>query len=165
MSDLDTIKEKYARQIEAAADLRALDDIRVAALGKKGEVSLKMRELGKMSVEEKKVMGPALNGLKNEIAALVETRKTTLEDAALDAALASETLDMSLPVGRAAGTLHPVQQVMEEMAVIFSDMGFSVAEGPDIEDDFHNFTALNFPPGHPARDMHDTFFMVADEDG
>ena len=165
MSDLDTIKEKYASQIEAAADLRALDDIRVAALGKKGEVSLKMRELGKMSVEEKKVMGPALNGLKNEIAALVETRKTALEDAALDAALTSETLDMSLPVGRPAGTLHPVQQVMEEMAVIFSDMGFSVAEGPDIEDDFHNFTALNFPPGHPARDMHDTFFMVADEDG
>ena len=118
-----------------------------------------------MSPDEKKVMGPALNGLKNELNAAVETRKTTLENAALDAALANETMDMSLPVGKASGTLHPVSQVMEEMAVIFSDMGFSVAEGPDIEDDFHNFTALNFPPGHPARDMHDTFFMTPDENG
>ncbi|MGB0906332.1 MAG: phenylalanine--tRNA ligase subunit alpha [Maricaulaceae bacterium] len=148
-----------------AADLRALDDIRVAALGKKGEVSLMMRGLGKMTPEEKKVMGPALNGLKNDIAALIETRKDVLEAAEMDAALANEAMDMSLPVGRAAGTLHPVQQVMEEMAVIFSDMGFSVAEGPDIEDDFHNFTALNFPPGHPARDMHDTFFMTPDSEG
>jgi len=169
MSDLapeiGSAKEKYAAQVAAAADLRALDDIRVAALGKKGEISAMMQGLGKMSIDEKKVMGPALNGLKKEIAALVEARKTQLEDIALDAALASETLDMSLPVGRKAGTLHPVQQVMEEMAVIFSDMGFSVAEGPDIEDDFHNFTALNFPPGHPARDMHDTFFMTPDADG
>ncbi|WP_371396299.1 phenylalanine--tRNA ligase subunit alpha [Fretibacter rubidus] len=165
MSELDTVKDKFAAQIEAASELRALDDIRVSALGKKGEISAMMAGLGKMSIEEKKVMGPALNGLKRDIAALIEARKTVLEDAALDAALASETMDMSLPVGRAAGTLHPVQQVMEEMAVIFSDMGFSVAEGPDIEDDFHNFTALNFPPGHPARDMHDTFFMKPDADG
>ena len=165
MSDLTAVKEKYAAQISGAADLRALDDIRVAALGKKGEVSAMMQGLGKMTIEEKKVMGPALNGLKREIGALVEARKTALEDAELDAALASETMDMSLPVGKPSGTLHPVQQVMEEMAVIFSDMGFSVAEGPDIEDDFHNFTALNFPPGHPARDMHDTFFMKPDADG
>jgi len=133
------------------------------SLGKKGEVSLMMRELGKMSVEEKKVMGPALNGLKNDLNALIEAKKSDLENAALDNALASETMDMSLPLKRAKGSLHPVPQVMEEMAVIFSDMGFSVAEGPDIEDDFHNFTALNFPPGHPARDMHDTFFMSAVE--
>jgi len=104
---------------------------------------------------------PALNGLKNDLAALIDAKKTALENADLDAALSRETLDMSLPVGGASGTLHPVAQVMEEMAVIFSDMGFSVAEGPDIEDDFHNFTALNFPKGHPARDMHDTFFMRA----
>ena len=159
MSDIAAIQDKYANQIMAVDDLRALDDIRVEALGKKGEVSLLMRGLGKMSVEEKTVMGPALNALKNDIAALVDAKKVVLENAAMDAALASETMDMSLPVGRAQGTLHPVAQVMEEMAVIFSDMGFSVAEGPDIEDDFHNFTALNFPPGHPARDMHDTFFM------
>ena len=163
MSDIAATQTKFAEQIAAADDLRALDDIRVAALGKKGEVSKMMQGLGKMSIDEKKVMGPALNGLKNDIAALVETKKTELENAALDAALASETMDMTLPVGGASGTLHPVQQVMEEMAVIFSDMGFSVAEGPDIEDDFHNFTALNFPPGHPARDMHDTFFMTAPE--
>ena len=164
MSDIALVKDKYASQIMDANNLRTLDDIRVEALGKKGEVSMMMRGLGKMSPDEKKVMGPALNGLKNEIAALIETKKTALENEALDAALASETMDMSLPVGASSGTLHPVQQVMEEMAVIFSDMGFSVAEGPDIEDDFHNFTALNFPKGHPARDMHDTFFMSA-EDG
>jgi phenylalanyl-tRNA synthetase alpha chain len=163
MSELIAAKEKYARLIAGAGDLRALDDIRVAALGKKGEISAMMQGLGKMSIEDKKVMGPALNGLKKDITALIEARKTALEDAALDAALASERLDMSLPVGAQSGTLHPVQQVMEEMAVIFSDMGFSVAEGPDIEDDFHNFTALNFPKGHPARDMHDTFFMSAPE--
>jgi len=163
MSDIASVKEKFAAQIARSTDLRSLDDIRVSALGKKGEVSQMMQTLGKMSIDEKKVMGPALNGLKKDIAALVEAKKSQLENAALDAALASETLDMSLPVGTALGTLHPVQQVMEEMAVIFSDMGFSVAEGPDIEDDFHNFTALNFPKGHPARDMHDTFFMSAEE--
>ena len=162
MTDLTAVKDKYAALITGAEKLRALDDIRVSALGKKGEISGMMQGLGKMSIEEKKVMGPALNGLKKDIAALIDARKAALENAALDAALASETMDMSLPVGRASGTLHPVQQVMEEMAVIFSDMGFSVAEGPDIEDDFHNFTALNFPKGHPARDMHDTFFMKPD---
>ena len=164
MSDIASVKEKYTAQIAQSSDLKSLDDIRVAALGKKGEVSKMMQGLGKMSIDEKKVMGPALNGLKKDIAALVEAKKEALENEALDAALASETMDMSLPVGNTQGTLHPVQQVMEEMAVIFSDMGFSVAEGPDIEDDFHNFTALNFPKGHPARDMHDTFFMSA-EDG
>ena len=163
MSDIAAVKDKFADQIEAVSDLRALDDIRVAALGKKGEIGKMMQGLGKMSIDEKKVMGPALNGLKKDITAMVETKKEQLENAALDAALTSETMDMSLPVGAAGGTLHPVQQVMEEMAVIFSDMGFSVAEGPDIEDDFHNFTALNFPKGHPARDMHDTFFMTAPE--
>lgn len=163
MTDLSALKDKYADQIQTAADLGALDDIRVAALGKKGEISLQMRTLGKMSVEEKKVMGPALNGLKNEIAELVEARKTVLESAALNAALASETLDMSLPVNTAQGTLHPIMQVMEEMAAIFADQGFAVAEGPDIETDFHNFTALNFPVGHPARDMHDTFFLPAND--
>ena len=165
MTDIAAILEKFSAQITAADELRALDDIRVAALGKKGEISMMMRGLGKMSPEEKKVMGPALNGLKNDLGALIDAKKETLENAALDAALASETMDMSLPVGAQSGTLHPVAQVMEEMAVIFSDMGFSVAEGPDIEDDFHNFTALNFPKGHPARDMHDTFFMAPEEDG
>ena len=163
MTDIASVKDKFAAEIIAAGDLKTLDDIRVAALGKKGEVSLMMRGLGQMSPEEKKTMGPALNGLKNDIAGLVDARKAVLELAAMNEALSSETMDMSLPVRLNVGTLHPVQQVMEEMAVIFSDMGFSVAEGPDIEDDFHNFTALNFPPGHPARDMHDTFFMTSEE--
>ena len=163
MSDIASVKEKYTAQIAQSSDLKNLDDIRVAALGKKGEVSKMMQGLGKMSIDEKKVMGPALNGLKKDITVLIESKKEALENEALDAALASETMDMSLPVSNRQGTLHPVQQVMEEMAVIFSDMGFSVAEGPDIEDDFHNFTALNFPKGHPARDMHDTFFMSADD--
>ena len=165
MAKIDEIKDKYTAKIADACDLAALDAIRVAALGKKGEVSLQMRTLGQMSVDEKKIMGPALNGLKNELATLIEARKTELEREALEHALRTETLDMSLPVNIKTGTLHPVMQVFEEIAVIFADQGYSVAEGPDIEDDFHNFTALNFPPGHPARDMHDTFFLKPDENG
>lgn len=161
-SDLDALEARLSADIEAASDLAALDALRVGALGKKGEVSLKMRELGKMSPDERQVMGPALNGLKDRLNTLLERRKTTLEDAAMTAALASETVDVTRPVKREAqGSLHPVAQVMEELAVIFADMGFAVAEGPDVEDDFHNFTALNFPEDHPARDTHDTFFMKA----
>ncbi len=163
MADLQEIKDKYTGLIAGAEDLAALDKVRVAALGKKGEVSLQMRTLGQMSPEDKKVMGPALNGLKNELATLIEARKAELEHEALEHALKTETLDMTLPVRVETGTLHPVMQVFEEIAVIFADQGYKVAEGPDIEDDFHNFTALNFPPGHPARDMHDTFFLKADE--
>ena len=159
MDEIEALKGRYAEAVAGAGDLRALDDVRVAALGKKGEVSMLMRGLGGMSAEEKRVMGPALNGLKTEIAEAVEARRTELERAELERRLATEKMDMGLPVGEARGTLHPIMQVMEEMAVIFSDMGFKVAEGPDIEDDFHNFTALNFPEGHPARDIHDTFFM------
>ena len=163
-SDLEALEARLSADIEAASDLAALDALRVGALGKKGEVSLKMRELGKMSPEERQVMGPALNGLKDRLNTLLETRKATLEDAAMNAALASESVDVTRPVKREAqGSLHPVAQVMEELAVIFADMGFAVAEGPDVEDDFHNFTALNFPPDHPARDTHDTFFMKAAE--
>ena len=163
-ADLDQLEARLSQAIEAADDLAALDALRVAALGKKGEVSLKMRELGKMSPEERQVMGPALNGLRDRLAQAIEAKKIALEDAALNAALASETVDVTRPVRREpAGSLHPVNQVMEELAVIFADMGFKVAEGPDVEDDFHNFTALNFPPDHPARDTHDTFFMTAAE--
>ncbi|MEQ8404703.1 MAG: phenylalanine--tRNA ligase subunit alpha [Oceanicaulis sp.] len=162
--DLADLEQSYRDRIEDAGDLAALDALRVAALGKKGEVSLKMRELGKMTPEERQVMGPALNGLKDRLAAAIDTKKDALEDAALNQALASETVDVTRPVRREpVGSLHPVNQVMEELAVIFADMGFKVAEGPDVEDDFHNFTALNFPPDHPARDTHDTFFMKAAE--
>ena len=159
---LDSLEADIRAQIDAARDEASLDEIRVAAVGKKGEISLKMRELGKMSPEERQVMGPALNGLKTRINEALAARKTHLEDEALNARLATETVDVTLPIKREPqGSLHPVSQVMEELAVIFADMGFAVAEGPDVEDDFHNFTALNFPEGHPARDTHDTFFMEA----
>jgi phenylalanyl-tRNA synthetase alpha chain len=161
---LSELESRISAEIDAAGDLAALDQVRVSALGKKGEVSLKMRELGRMSPDERQVMGPALNGLRDRLANAIEAKKTALEDAALNAALANETVDVTRPAARTRpGALHPVSQVMEELAVIFADMGFKVAEGPDVEDDFHNFTALNFPEDHPARDTHDTFFMQAGE--
>ena len=160
MSELETIESEALSAVEAAGDLAALDAVRVAELGKKGRVSGLMKGLGKMSPEERQEMGPVLNALKTRVADAVSARKTTLEDAALDAQLATEKEDLTLPPRpEQVGALHPVMQVFEEMAAIFGDMGFTVAEGPDIEDDWHNFTALNFPEGHPARETHDTFFM------
>ena len=160
MSELETIESEALSAVEAAGDLAALDAVRVAELGKKGRVSGLMKGLGKMSPEERQEMGPALNALKGRVADAVAARKAALEDAALDAQLATETEDLTLPPRpEQVGALHPVMQVFEEMAAIFGDMGFTVAEGPDIEDDWHNFTALNFPEGHPARETHDTFFM------
>ena len=160
MSELETIESEALGAVEAAADLAALDAVRVAELGKKGRVSAFMKTLGKMTPEERQVAGPLLNALKTRIADAVSARKIVLEDAALDAQLATEREDLTLPPpAEPVGALHPVMQVFEEMAAIFGDMGFAVAEGPDIEDDWHNFTALNFPEGHPARETHDTFFM------
>ncbi|MGP1274599.1 MAG: phenylalanine--tRNA ligase subunit alpha [Caulobacterales bacterium] len=162
--DLAALEARYLAALEAASDIAALEEVRVAALGKKGELSLKMRDLGGMSPDERKVFGPALNGLKDRLTAAIEARKAALEADALNAALRTERVDITLPAPREAkGSLHPVSQVMEELAAIFADMGFAVAEGPDVEDDFHNFTALNFPADHPARDTHDTFFMEAGE--
>lgn len=166
MSDIETLEKDIASKVEAAADIAALEDVRVAALGKKGVVSERMKTLGKMSPEERKEMGPALNGLKTRIAEAIEAKKTALEDAALEARLATEKVDVTLPVApESKGKIHPVSQVFDEITAIFSAMGFDVAEGPDIEDDFHNFTALNFPEDHPAREMHDTFFFEPKEDG
>ena len=157
---MDDLKQKYFDAIGAAADEAALEEIRVAAVGKKGEVALKMRELGKMSPEERQVMGPKLNALKDEINAALAARKSALGDAALDERLKAEWLDVTLPGRpRPQGTLHPVSQVTEEVSTIFADMGFAVAEGPQIEDDWHNFDALNIPPHHPARQEFDTFYM------
>ncbi|MEZ5896372.1 MAG: phenylalanine--tRNA ligase subunit alpha [Parvularculaceae bacterium] len=166
MTNLKDLESEITGQIAAADTLAALDEVRVAALGKRGAVSERMKTLGKMSPEERKEMGPALNGLKDRVAAAIEVKKSALEDAALDARLASERIDVTLPVApEAKGKIHPVSQVTEEIIAIFSAMGFDVAEGPDIEDDFHNFTALNFPPDHPAREMHDTFFFNEKADG
>jgi len=163
MNALDVLKAKYLDGIAQAADEAALEELRLAALGKKGEISLKMRELGQMSPEERQTTGAALNVLKNEIDAALRAKKEALADAALDARLRNEWLDVTLPGRpRRAGTIHPVSQVMDEVTAIFADMGFAVAEGPQIESDWYNFDALNIAPEHPARQEHDTFFMARD---
>ena len=161
---MDDLRQKYIDAIAAAADEAALEEIRVAAVGKKGEVALAMRELGKMTPEERQLMGPKLNALKDEINAALAAKKSALGDAALDERLKAEWLDVTLPGRpRPQGTLHPVSQVTEEVSTIFADMGFAVAEGPQIEDDWHNFDALNIPPHHPARQEFDTFYMHRQE--
>ncbi len=156
MSDL---RDKYLRAIAGAGDEAALEALRVQALGKKGEISLAMRELGRMSAEERQEAGPRLNALKDEINAALAARKAALADAALDERLRGEWLDVTLPARpRRQGTIHPVSQVTEEVTAIFADMGFAVAEGPQIESDWYNFDALNIPAHHPARAEMDTFY-------
>lgn len=164
MDGLDALRATYLAGIAGAADETALEEIRVAALGKKGEISLKMRELGGMDPAARQAAGAALNALKDEIDAALRARKTALGDAAMESRLASEWLDVTLPGRpRRMGTIHPVSQVMEEVTAIFADMGFAVAEGPQVESDWFNFDALNIPPEHPARQEHDTFFMARAE--
>ncbi len=161
---MDELRTRYLGAIAGAADEAALEELRVAALGKKGEVSLKMRELGGMTPEERQVAGPALNALKDEINGAITAKKAALEDAALDARLKDEWLDVTLPARqRAHGSVHPVSQVTEEVTAILSDMGFSVAEGPQVESDWYNFDALNIPDHHPARTEMDTFYMAQAE--
>ncbi|HBZ44034.1 MAG TPA: phenylalanine--tRNA ligase subunit alpha, partial [Maritimibacter sp.] len=161
---MDDLKQKYLDLIAGAADEATIEDIRLQAVGKKGEVALKMRELGKMTPEERQVMGPKLNALKDEINSALAAKKAALADAALDERLRGEWLDVTLPGrNRPQGSIHPISQVTEEVAAIFADMGFAVAEGPQIEDDWYPFDALNIPPHHPARQEHDTFFMHREE--
>ena len=156
---MDDLKNKYLSMIADAADEAAIEDLRVQAVGKKGEISLMMRELGKMSPEERQTAGPALNALKDEINSALAAKKAALADAALDARLRDEWLDVTLPSRpRRQGTIHPISQVTEEVTAIFADMGFSVAEGPQIESDWYNFDALNIPGHHPARAEMDTFY-------
>ncbi len=165
---IEILRDQITAEIAAADTLQALDNVRVGALGKKGSVSALLATLGKMTPEERKVAGPAINGLKNEIAGAVEARGAELKKAELEKRLASERVDITLPVRPgplARGRVHPVSQVIDEITAIFSDMGFALAEGPDIETDYYNFTALNFPEGHPAREMHDTFFFNPDSEG
>ena len=157
---MEYLRSKYLRKIAEATDEGALEAIRVAAMGKKGEVSLKLRELGRMTTQERRVAGPALNALKEEIGAALAARKAALCDTALEERLRAEWLDVTLP-GRPmrCGTLHPVGQVTEEITAIFAEMGFSVAEGPRIDTDWYNFDALNMPDHHPARAEMDTFYL------
>ena len=156
---MDDLKAKYLNLIADAADEAAIEDLRVQAVGKKGEISLQMRSLGKMTPEERQVAGPALNALKDEINSALAAKKSALSDAALDARLRTEWLDVTLPArDRRQGSVHPFSQVTEELTAIFADMGFRVAEGPQIESDWYNFDALNIPGHHPARAEMDTFY-------
>ncbi len=158
---MDDLRDKYLALVAEVADESALEALRVQAVGKKGEVALKMRELGKMTPEQRQIMGPKLNALKDEINAALAAKKAALADAALDARLRDEWLDVTFPGRtRAAGTIHPISQVTEEVTAIFADMGFSVAEGGQIETDWYNFDALNIPGHHPARAEMDTFYMA-----
>ncbi|PWC55134.1 phenylalanine--tRNA ligase subunit alpha [Azospirillum sp. TSO22-1] len=156
----DALKNELLQLVTDAPDLAALEEVRVAALGKKGRVTGLMKELGGLSPDERRERGAALNLLKDEIAAAIDARKADLNTAHLKARLEAERIDVTLPVRpEVEGRIHPISQTIDEIVAIFAEMGFTVADGPDVEDDFHNFTALNFPPGHPARDMHDTFYL------
>ncbi|MCH8037192.1 MAG: phenylalanine--tRNA ligase subunit alpha [Proteobacteria bacterium] len=160
--DLQHLKDETIAAVEAAGDLAALEAVRVSALGKKGRITGRMKTLGGLEPAARKAAGQALNALKNAVAEAIEARKTALADAELEARLAGERLDVTLPARPdRLGRIHPISQTMEELIAIFGEMGFTVAEGPDIEDDFHNFTALNIPPEHPARQEHDTFYLPA----
>ncbi|MFZ1813153.1 MAG: phenylalanine--tRNA ligase subunit alpha [Rhizobiaceae bacterium] len=168
MSAVDTIENEIMAAIQAAADEAALEQVRIAALGKKGSITEHMKTLGSMSAQDRQVMGPRLNGLKNTVGDAIAARKEVLKREAMAGRLERERLDVTLPLRPApadAGRIHPISQVIDEITAIFSDMGFSIADGPDIETDYYNFTALNFPEGHPAREMHDTFFMKEKPEG
>jgi phenylalanyl-tRNA synthetase alpha chain len=168
MADPITLEREILAAIDGAADEAALEAVRVAALGKKGSVSELLKTLGAMTPDERKQQGPLINGLKERATEAIAARRRVLKDAALDARLNTETVDVTLPLREPAaetGRIHPISQVIDELTAIFADMGFAVAEGPDIETDDYNFTMLNFPPGHPAREMHDTFYLQPGADG
>ena len=168
MSDLSRLESETLASVAAAADEAALETVRVGALGKKGAISQLLATLGKMSPDDRRSAGAAINALKDKVSEALTARRLVLGEAALAARLASETVDVTLPLrgsGLETGRIHPISQVTDELTVIFADMGFSIAEGPDIESDDYNFTKLNFPVGHPAREMHDTFFFQPDING
>lgn len=162
----DTLKAELLAEVAATDSLDALEAVRISALGKKGRITGQMKLLGGLDPESRRDAGQALNTVKDAVAAALEARKADLAQAALAARLEAERVDVSLPIRpQATGRIHPISQTIDEMIAIFADMGFEVAEGPDIEDDFHNFTALNMPPEHPARQMHDTFYLPDADDG
>ncbi len=168
MSDLQNLETELLEAVANATTLQELESVRVSALGKKGQISALMKGLGKMQPEERKPFGQAVNGLKQKVTTALDAQKSVFEEQVLAHKLASETADITLPVRATPlleGRIHPISQVWEEVTEIFADMGFSIAEGPDIEDDFHNFTALNIPPEHPARQEFDTFYFDEKADG
>ena len=166
MDDYRTLEEEARSRIAAAGDLAALEALRVEYLGKQGSVSALLKTLGAMAPDERQEKAPKIQALRQAVADALGGRKAEMEAAELEQRLAAETLDLSLPAPEAPrGSVHPVSQVMDELAEIFADMGFAVATGPEIEDDWHNFTALNMPESHPARAMHDTFYFPQDSAG
>jgi len=166
MADIEALAAELGREIDQAGDLQALEAARVALLGKKGRVTELVKGVSALPPEERPAAGQAFNQLKRGLEAAIAERREALAAAALHDRLLAERVDVTLPARPLPeGRIHPVSQVTEELTAIFADMGFAVAEGPDVEDDFHNFTALNFPPEHPAREMHDTFFLESSEDG
>jgi phenylalanyl-tRNA synthetase alpha chain len=168
MPDLKKLEDELLAAIAAAKDDAALEAVRVGALGKKGSISELLKTLGAMTPEERKQQGPRINGLRDRASEALAERRETLKRAAIAARLAGDKVDVTLPLRESPllrGRIHPVSQVIDEITAIFADMGFSIAEGPDIETDFYNFTALNFPADHPAREMHDTFFFNPKPDG
>jgi phenylalanyl-tRNA synthetase alpha chain len=168
VADIAKLESELLSGVERASDEAALEAVRVSALGKSGSVSALLKTLGAMTPDERKANGPLINGLKDKITQAITARKDALANAALDARLNSESIDVTLPPRQPPaelGRVHPITQVIDEITAIFADMGFAVAEGPDIETDDYNFTKLNFPEGHPARDMHDTFYFPPKPDG
>jgi phenylalanyl-tRNA synthetase alpha chain len=166
MNDLASIRGETLAAIEAAGDPAALEAVRVAALGRNGRVTGLMKTLGQIDAAQRKEAGQRFNALKDEVGAAIEARKAVLDRGALDQRLENERIDVSLPARiEAQGSIHPVSQTIDEICAIFGEMGFVWAEGPDIEDDWHNFTALNIPPDHPARQMQDTFYLPPRADG
>jgi phenylalanyl-tRNA synthetase alpha chain len=166
MSDIKTLERELLAAINGAKDEAALEAVRVSALGKKGSISELLKTLGGMSAEERKDKGPAFNSLRDRVSDALAARKAALADEALNAKLATERVDVTLPARpEQRGTIHPVSQVLDEMTAIFADLGFAIAEGPDVEYDDYNFTKLNIPPDHPARQMHDTFYVAPQADG
>src|SRR6478736_6930869 len=166
MSDIQSLEREITSAIAAATDEAVLEQVRVSVLGKKGSVSELLKTLGGMSPDERREKGPQFNGLRDRVGEAIAGRKAALQEKALHARLASERVDVTLPVRpEPQGTVHPVSQVLDEITAIFADLGFSIAEGPDVESDDYNFTRLNIPPDHPARQMHDTFFLEPDDKG
>ncbi|MEA1649264.1 phenylalanine--tRNA ligase subunit alpha [Nitrospirillum sp. BR 11164] len=166
MNILDSLKADLLAAAAAAPDLAALEEVRVDALGKKGRITGLMKDMGSLTPDERRERGQALNAVKEEISQALDARRQVLKAEALAQKLEAERIDVSLPPRpEVEGRVHPISQTVEEMIAIFADMGFTVAEGPDIETDFNNFTALNIPPEHPARQMHDTFYLPNGPDG
>jgi phenylalanyl-tRNA synthetase alpha chain len=168
MADLGPLERDLLTQVEGAGDEAALEAVRVSALGKKGSVSELLKTLGAMTPDERKEKGPLIHGLRDKVQTAIASRKEALAESALEQRLGAERVDVTLPAREGPetrGRIHPISQVIDELTAIFADMGFAIAEGPDIESDYYNFTALNFPAGHPAREMHDTFFLAPDHKG